>query len=413
MKMKKTLWTKDFSLITVTTVLSAIAGEALVLPVSLLVFDETQSTLLSSIIMICSFLPDLLFGVLVSPAIDRGSKKHWVIALDIASAAMMVAMGLLMLKISFSYWIYVIFTFVFSTASALYQVSFGAWFPNLIPVGFEQKGYAVSSTIYPVITLSMAPLSAFLYTKVPISWMFLVAAALLVLSIVLESMIGNSCKSQGGIQSLKEYIKELKSGFAYFKKEKGMRNISGYMGITNGISVGESLMQQAYFQTSAVLNATMFGFLTTAEMIGRVIGGVMQYFIKVPAKKRFAFTKTVYICYDSFEAFLLYLPYPVMLGIRFILGSLGVQSATIRQAAVQSYIPPEMRGRINAILSGICSLGMIIVQVAAGMLGEVMPYRTAALLLGGVNFLAVVALIIIPAKVNRPVYEAERASGEV
>ena len=39
------LWTKDFSCITVATVLSAIGGEAMNLPISLLVFDQTQSTL--------------------------------------------------------------------------------------------------------------------------------------------------------------------------------------------------------------------------------------------------------------------------------------------------------------------------------------------------------------------------------
>ena len=61
--MKKKLWTKDFTLITTTTILSAVGGEAMSLPVSLLVFDETQSTFLSSLILVCSMLPDILLGV--------------------------------------------------------------------------------------------------------------------------------------------------------------------------------------------------------------------------------------------------------------------------------------------------------------------------------------------------------------
>ena len=36
------LWTKNFSCITIATVLSAIGGEAMNLPISLLVFDETR-----------------------------------------------------------------------------------------------------------------------------------------------------------------------------------------------------------------------------------------------------------------------------------------------------------------------------------------------------------------------------------
>ena len=38
---QKTLWTKDFTSITIATILTAVGGEAMNLPISLLVFDET------------------------------------------------------------------------------------------------------------------------------------------------------------------------------------------------------------------------------------------------------------------------------------------------------------------------------------------------------------------------------------
>lgn len=69
------LWTKDFSCITVATILSAIGGEAMNLPISLLVFDETKSTFLSALIMICGMLPDIILPVIIAPFIDRGNKK--------------------------------------------------------------------------------------------------------------------------------------------------------------------------------------------------------------------------------------------------------------------------------------------------------------------------------------------------
>ena len=69
------LWTKDFSCITVATILSAIGGEAMNLPISLLVFDETKSTFLSVLIMICGMLPDIILPVIIAPFIDRGNKK--------------------------------------------------------------------------------------------------------------------------------------------------------------------------------------------------------------------------------------------------------------------------------------------------------------------------------------------------
>ena len=46
---KQSVWTKNFTCITVATILSAIGGEAMSLPISLLVFQETNSTLLAAI----------------------------------------------------------------------------------------------------------------------------------------------------------------------------------------------------------------------------------------------------------------------------------------------------------------------------------------------------------------------------
>ena len=50
---QKTLWTKDFTSITIATILTAVGGEAMNLPISLLVFDETGSTFLSALVLIC------------------------------------------------------------------------------------------------------------------------------------------------------------------------------------------------------------------------------------------------------------------------------------------------------------------------------------------------------------------------
>ena len=46
------LWTRDFTRVTLATALSIIGGEAINLPVGLLVFDETRSTLLAAVALI-------------------------------------------------------------------------------------------------------------------------------------------------------------------------------------------------------------------------------------------------------------------------------------------------------------------------------------------------------------------------
>ena len=203
-------------------------------------------------------------------------------------------------------------------------------------------------------------------------------------------------------------MKELKEGFIYIKKEKGIRNIYTYMSITSGAGEGVSIMTQAYYQTQPIFTVVMLGFLKSVEMIGRVIGGTLQYKKEIPVKKRYLFTKFVYSFYNVMDSILLFLPYPLMLVNRFLCGALGSTSATIREVAVQSYLSADMRARVQALFQVIFAIGGILFQLAAGILGTYLPYRAVTVLLSGVSMIAMILLIVIPKKENRIVYEATR-----
>ncbi|MCT4543870.1 MAG: MFS transporter [Vallitalea sp.] len=409
---KSQLWSKDFSCITVATILSVIGGEAMNLPISLLVFSETQSTFLSSLIMVCGMLPDILLPVLVAPLIDKGGKKKWIVNLDLMMFLIYIVMGLWISNHQFNYYLYIIFVLITGTISVFYRLAYQAWYPDLIPVGHEQKGYAVSATIYPVVTIIMSPIAAFLYDTISIGNIFLIVAGITLISVLIESLIKETRKKSKQRYTLEQYFKDLREGFSYLKNEKGIRNIYTYMSITNGTSHGIVLLTQAYYQTAPWLSVTMFGLLKSAEMIGRFMSGIFQYVLEIPVKKRYAFTKFVYIFYNLMDGILLFMPYPLMLVNRFICGGLGTSSATIRETAVKSYLPQHMRARISAFFNMIFAVGGVLSQMLAGVLGQVMSYKVAAVCMSCIPMMSVFFLIILPDKQNRPVYEATRVERE-
>lgn len=411
MKHKQTLWTKDFTCITFATFLSIIGGEVMTLPLSLLVFEHTQSTILSSIIFICGILPDVLLSVLVAPFIDKGNKKRWIITLDVLMASIYLIMGFYVANREFQYIVYVLLSLVFGTISVFYRLAYNAWYPSLIPTGMEQKGYAISGTIYPLVTIVMSPVATFLYEKTSISNLFYLVSSITFLSVIVESLIRENHTSQKEETcgySFSQYKQDIKEGFSYLKNEKGIRNIYTYMAITGGVAEGTTIAIQAYYQTNPLLSVTMLGFLKSAEMVGRVLSGFLQYRITIPPKKRYGITKFVYTVYEFSDIILLFLPYPVMLVNRFICGGLGTASATIRETAVQSYLPDHIRARVNALFSAIFSIGGIFFQVLGGALGEVLPYRAVVVILGSMSMVAILVFIVIPGKVNRKVYETVR-----
>lgn len=405
---KKGLWSKNFSLITITTVLSAVGGEAMNLPISLMVFDETKSTFMSALIMIFGMLPDIILPIFVAPIIDKGTKKKWIVGLDALMAIFFLIMGIYTLNHKFIFALYAIFTLAIGTISVFFRLAYESWYPDLIPVGFEQKGYAVSGTIYPTVIIIMAPVATFLYERLNLGYIFIIVAFVGLVDVILESMITETKHEAESTLSWSMYKQELIEGFTFLKKEKGIRNIYTYMSITSGASNGIVVVTQAFYQTQAWLTVTMLGFLKSSEMIGRIIGGFLQYKKEIPVKKRYDFTKLVYTVYDLMDSFLLFMPYPAMIINRFLCGALGSQSATIRSAAVQSYLPSYMRARVNALFNVIFAVGGILFQILAGLLGLFIPYRIVALILGLVTFISMIIFIWLPKEVNKTVYEATR-----
>ena len=66
---------------------------------------------------------------------------------------------------------------------------------------------------------------------------------------------------------------------------------------------------------------------------------------------------------------LLWLPYPLMLANRALCGFLGSNSAIMRSAAVQRYIPEHLRARINAFDSALMTAACCVFSLLVGLLG--------------------------------------------
>ena len=82
---KKTVWSWNFTIIALGTLISAIGGAGITLGLSLVVFDQTQSTLLSGIYTAIAMVPGITLPVLFGPLVDRANRKHIIVGLDALS----------------------------------------------------------------------------------------------------------------------------------------------------------------------------------------------------------------------------------------------------------------------------------------------------------------------------------------
>lgn len=406
---RNTLWTYDFTVITIGTIISAAGGIAMSFALSLVVFDATSSTMLTGFFTAISFIPSVVIPLLAAPYVDKHNRKQMIVRLDALSGIVYVLFTFFLLFHSFSYWMYMIFSFITNSISAVYNLAYNSLYPELIPKGFAQKGYSISSIIYPSITAIVTPLASMLYIRYGIEVICLMEGILLWIASFFEHLIRYEEKRnlKKTSFSLKQYQSDMLEGFGYMKKEHGIRHIYSYMAITNGSANGIALMVQTFFQSSSILTTTMYAFLSTAEMIGRILGSIFHYFVKIPKEKRYRIAVQVYLSYEALDMMLLFLAYPLMVINRFIAGFLGINSLNIREASTQNYIPADMRARVNAFFSVIVAFMTVIGRLIAGYLGEFISHAYVVLGFASLCLISVIVIIIHNKKHIQPVYNQE------
>ena len=408
------LWTRNFRLVILASAMGTLGSIAGGFALAFLVFDETGSTLASALIVAIQLIPNLLLPILIAPVMDRLPRKSFLVAGDAANAVLLAGMGIWLLLFDFSYVGYLAISLLLSCLGAIDELAFTSIYPELIPEGAEQKGYAVSSMLYPVLKVIMTPLAAVLLDTIGVAWILIAQSGLSLAAAATESCIrlDETERKQHTPYTPRAWIEDIREAVQYLKKERGLRNIYGYMAVTNGVSSGFSPILVAFFRTFPGFTAAMYSAFSVVEFAGRTIGSAMQYRIKIPAKKKYGFTFFVYQFYEAMDMCLLWLPYPLMLINRGICGFLGSNSAILRSAAVQRYIPEKLRSRVNAFIGVLLTVGSSIFSLLMGFLGEILDYRWCVTIGGTVALLACWLLIWRRRSDVRKVYEVGDGDSE-
>ncbi len=375
--MKTKLWTKNFSLLIAASILGSAGGVASSFALSFLVFDETGSTLASALLIAMQLVPNIVLPLFAAPLMDRLPRKPFVVGGDAVNGILYGLAGLYLLNGEFSYAAYLGFSLLLCTLGTFDQLAYNSLYPNLIPEGCEQKGYAISGTLYPVVYVIMTPLAAILYEKIGVAYILMIQCGLSLLAALTESLIHvEETDRRGGEKfSFRMWKSDIAEALQYLKNDGGLKAIYAYMAVANGVGNGYTPILIAFFRTAPGFSAIMYSAFSVAEFAGRAVGGLFHYRREIPKPKRFSFAFFVYLAYEIMDMILLWIPYPFMLLNRAACGFLGVNSASLRAAAVQKHIPDHLRAKLNAFCDMIICFAVAVFGLLMGALGEVLDYR--------------------------------------
>lgn len=404
MKTQK-LWTYDFTVITLGSVVSMVGSTLSGFAISLLVLDYTGSTFLYMLFNVCYQLPLLFMPLIAGPYLDRMSRKKVIYWLDFLSAGLFFLMFLVLRAGWFSYLFLLASNTFYGAINSVYAVAYDSFYPNLITEGNSQRAYAVSSMLWPLASIMM-PVAAAVYealdSAVPI---FAANAACFFLAACFERTIRcrethmASAPPPDSAGKLRQYARDFREGLAYIRGEKGLLCIALYFTALNLCSGADNLILPFFrshpqrFAAWPVAAVTLYAIVSNFEVAGRLVGGMVQYKVRIPPERKFLAALAAYAAIDAIGSLRLFLPIPLMAAAFFVQGMLGVTSYTIRTTATQAYVPDTMRARFNGAFQMMTSLGTVAGSLLVGALAEVFPERAVIVGIYAVVLLSVYLFI--------------------
>lgn len=392
------LWTRDFTIITLGSVVSMFGNALSGFAMSLMVLDISKSTLLYAIYIAMYTLPQLFLPILSGAILDRFSRKRMIYTLDFISAALYLVMAGILATGWFSFPVFAVSCLILGSIQSTYMVAYESFYPLLIHEENLQKAYSVASVLE-TISAVMVPVSAFLYRQIGLPPLLAVNSLCFFIAAVMETQIRTEehyIRTQQETDSMASQpagrmLRDIRDGFIYLAEEKGLLAVAIYFGFSSICGGVSTVIVLPWFKTAYPNGEYLYMLVWGMALVGRAVGGLIHYRIRIPPKYRYTTALAVYIIISAAEGIYLFTPIPVMMLFCFIIGIGGITSYTIRVSATQSYVPDERKGRFNGAFNMLSTTGALIGELVAGTASQVMPER---ILLMTVMLLCAAAAIV-------------------
>ena len=391
------LWTKDFTIITVGSVVSMLGGSLSSFAMSLLVLDYTGSTFLFALYNVLYMLPSAVVPMLCGPFLDRFSRRKTIYTLDFLTAGLYVLLAGILWAGAFNFTVLAVGCVILGTIGSIYQVAYSSFYPLLISEGNYSRAYSVASTLE-TLTMVMVPLSALIYNTIGIVPLFLIAAPTFLVAAIMETRIKApeaylDERRPAERRLSRQLVGDFKEGLSYLWAEKGLLAVTVYFAVSYFGAGVSNAVTLPYFRERFAGGEYIYSLVMGMSSVGRAIGGGIHYKWKLPVHKKFAIAMTVYVAISVLEGGYLFCPVWLMAVMCFVTGILGVTSYNIRIAATQKYVPDEKKGRFNGAFNTFTTVGLLGGQLLAGALAEGVPIR--GLLAGSAAITVMAAFLFV------------------
>ncbi|MDQ1379189.1 MAG: hypothetical protein QOE15_3362 [Acidimicrobiaceae bacterium] len=243
----------------------------------LLVFKLTHSAVNLGIATAATFVPYLLFGLVIGAWVDRVNRKRMMILVDLGRAAVIAVIPLLSVLGVLDVWHVYAVGFVASVLTIFFEAGEFAAIPSLVATddlvganGKIQASYSAAQVLGPL-------LAGVLLALVAVEELFLIDASSFVVSAIALALVRGSFNAvkpadAGRRTSIRSDVVE---GLRYVIRHPVLRNISLMMALFNFVGVTQTTQLVLFSKERLSATDTEVGVLYSAGSLGVVVLGLL------------------------------------------------------------------------------------------------------------------------------------------
>lgn len=397
----------NFVKYTVAQIVSVFGDVLFKISITWFAIESTNSILPIAIMLLLSYLPQILVGFIGGFFVDKYDRKKIMVVCDVVSFALLFVIWIVSFGWSVSIVMFYVVRFLLSLMDVFYAPASMAYLPKIIQANelvsansfirvVRESIGVIGAGAAGIMVATLGPNTIFIINGV--TYLF---AAMMVLSIPINGKVITA------EENIKFNFKSLTKGFSYIKRDKFVKQFAIIIFLSNIVYDITYNMPSVYARDVLQLGADGYGYIQTALSLGAIAGGLVLGIIK---SKRVGVLFASSTIIAGFMLLLLGFNTNVFLGILlYFLFSLSDFMSIPCFTYLQLHVDDPIKGRVFAAFDTLvlfaAPFAAIIIAIFADMLGVSQMYRLAGVSLSAIGIFAFSQRTFIKAKINK--YESK------
>lgn len=387
-KNKDKLWTPVFFILWQSQLVSILGDAAYSIALGFWVLEVTGSTGLMGALMAVSTLP----GVLVSPfagvLVDRYKRKKLLILMDMIRGLSVLIISIAAFNNKISVWEVFLAGIILSICGAVFRPCVNSSVPDVVPNSRLENANSMLAIVNTGANMVGNVAGGFLFQIVGAPFLFLfngLSYFFSGISIFFISIPRVEKKSE------QNFLKDMKDGFSFMWKLKGLRYILFMAAALNFFSYISMVLFLPLFQETPYLGAGKYGIAMACVMGGAMIGFLFLSAISIPPARRLKMFIISIVVYNSSLIIAVNQSFFAIMMIFLVLGGFFNSIVNvILISTAQAATPQEMRGKVMAFMS-MTSEGLTPIAMAlGGVLADFISIR----IIMSASFVVIIAIVV-------------------